>query len=459
LFSSGDGVHTKGESMLIFARLAAVAAVVITAGIFVHCEVLAGPYSAGLDDPTNITDAPVPGFVGPDGEGKARLDDGFGGFENARNYVNPLFFGWAVDWTNYLRSDIDAPSSDPTFGDPSRGLGPVTGDNFDVVSLGDLDAAQIGAGQPSGELTLQIQPIRNLPGADFVIFENGLASEYDTGGAGVNGVFGELAYVEVSSDGIHFARFPSISLTPSAVGDYGSIDPTDVFNLAGKHANAYGECWGTPFDLSALAEHPLVVAGTVDLNAIRYIRLVDIPGNGSFFDEATPTPHPIYDSWWTYGSGGFDLEAVGAVSVPVTFDEWQDRMGLAGGQRGVLADPDDDGVPNVVECAMGMRPLVPDLELLPVAESATGALAISFRRDTRPTNLIVEVLGTNDLRQPWQVIARSQGGSAFAAVAPFSPTIEDTSDSHIASVGVIRRQRVHAAPGQRFLRIAVSVAP
>lgn len=345
------------------------------------------------------------------------------------------------------------------FSDEALALGAVTGDEFNVLSLGDLTAAQILAGTPVGKITLHFTdtlhpaPICNLPGADFVVFENGLVAQSGTGS-----VFGELAYVEVSSDGENFARFPSVSLTASSVSTYGSLDPTNIFNLAGKHVNAAGECWGTPFDLAALAGHPLVTAGTLDLNAVRHIRIVDIPGNGSFPDSVSP-PHPIFDPSPTTGSGGFDVEAVGVISVAISFDAWQDLFRLTGAQRGPLADPDDDGVPNAVECAFGMQPLTPDTGLLPAPASPGSDFAITFRRDTRPADLIVEVLATPDLSQPWQAIARATGGGPLAAVGPFSPVIEDASDSPIASIGVIRRHRVHAIPGQQFLKIAVTFAP
>jgi hypothetical protein len=94
------------------------------------------------------------------------------------------------------------------------------------------------------------------------------------------------------------------------VGPYGSVDATNVYNLVGKHVNAYGSSWGTPFDLDNLASDPLVVNGTVDLNNIRYVRLIDIAGDGSQLDSLG---HPIYDGWVTWGSGGADIDAMGSI--------------------------------------------------------------------------------------------------------------------------------------------------
>jgi len=136
-----------------------------------------------------------------------------------------------------------------------------------------------------------------------------------------------LAYVEVSSNGLDFARFSSVSLTPDRMGAYGTIEISRIHNLAGKHPNASGVCTGTPFDLRDLAGHPHVISGAVDLNDIRYVRIVDVPGRGDFVDRATEhvapgtwpewphyaQDHPIYDAWPTWGSGGFDLEAVGVL--------------------------------------------------------------------------------------------------------------------------------------------------
>lgn len=244
-----------------------------------------GPYSSGLANNN-------PGAVDP----------AIAGFVN--NATNPVFVGWATGIESYIAAPgVDSESG---FADPTKALGPltVTEDGpTHIVSLGDLDASQITAGAQPGKITLSFNGgIRDKAGADFVVFENGLGSQ--------NLVFGELAYVEVSTDGQHFARFASDSLTLSQVGPYGWVDPTNVHNLAGKHVNAYGNSFGTPFDLAELSNHPLVQSGDLRLNQIKYVRLIDIPGDGSSKDSSGD---PIYDAWLTFGSGGFDLDAIGVL--------------------------------------------------------------------------------------------------------------------------------------------------
>ena len=210
--------------------------------------------------------------------------------------TDPAFVGWATGFQDLNRGPIDARS--PSLGLASFGGGADALDsptaNPGVVSLGD-----------GGAITLTFAaPIVDGPGADLAVFENGF---------GVAGrLFAEFAFVEVSSDGATFARFPSVSLTPTdaQVGGFGTIDPTDVFNLAGKHPAGTG----TPFDLAS-------IAGTsgVDANAIRFVRIVDVVGSidpaygsrdslGNFVNDPFPTP---------FASGGFDLDAVGVIHASV----------------------------------------------------------------------------------------------------------------------------------------------
>jgi hypothetical protein len=168
-----------------------------------------------------------------------------------------------------------------------------------------------------GSITLGFDaPFRNQTGWDLAVFENAFRffpPDDDKS-------FAELGYVEVSSDGLHYARFPSVSLTTpdtlfvpdfgtGPLRDFAGIDPTDAYNLAG----ATDGLVGAPFDLADLATHPLAVGGQLDLQSVRFVRVVDIPGDGSFLDSQG---NGILDTWVTtdprFGNGGFDLDAVAA---------------------------------------------------------------------------------------------------------------------------------------------------
>ena len=160
-------------------------------------------------------------------------------------------------------------------------------DGLNVVSLGDGGSAELSF---DGN-------IYNGVGADFVVFENAF-----------NNTFLELAFVEVSSDGINFFRFPAHSLidTINPVGSFGAIDPTSVNNLAGKYRANYG----TPFDLEELKN----TAG-LDVQNITHIRIIDVVGSlDDNFATRDNFGNKINDQYPTeFPSGGFDLDAIGVV--------------------------------------------------------------------------------------------------------------------------------------------------
>jgi len=184
--------------------------------------------------------------------------------------------GWATGYLNYLPGT----NVSSTFKTPQNALGPANPSS--TVSLGD-----------NGVITLTFGgAIFNGAGADFAVFENSFS---DT--------FLELAWVEVSSDGTNFFRFPGFSSTASPVSSFGSVDPTNLDGLAGKYRGGFG----TPFDLSLLSGAP-----GLNVNDVRYVRIVDILGDGSVLDSLQ---HPIYDPTPTVDSGGFDLDAVSVMHL------------------------------------------------------------------------------------------------------------------------------------------------
>jgi hypothetical protein len=183
--------------------------------------------------------------------------------------------------------DISDPSLGfASVGDSSMAIG-MAGGSSGVVSLGDGGYAI---------LTFD-EPINNGPGWDFAVFENSFSDD-----------FLELAFVEVSSDGINFFRFPATSLTQDTVqvGGFGSVDATKINNLAGKYRAQYG----TPFDLDELANEV-----GLNVDAVTHVKVIDVVGciQDSFatFDQLG---NKINDPWNTpFASSGFDLDAVGVI--------------------------------------------------------------------------------------------------------------------------------------------------
>ena len=206
---------------------------------------------------------------------------------------SPSFHGWATGCVVH-RGYID-------IANPNAGL--VTS-GTDANGIGSVDNSIISLGDSGVALLTFATPIYNGPGADFAVFENGFLNPNDPEDA-----FLELAFVEVSSNGVDFFRFPAHSLTstsPQIPGAGVYMDATLINNLAGKYISNNG----TPFDLEDLVGTP-----NLDVNFITHIRLVDVVGavNGAYgsvdtagnlINDPYPTNFPI---------GGFDLDAVGAI--------------------------------------------------------------------------------------------------------------------------------------------------
>ncbi|MCC6251153.1 MAG: T9SS type A sorting domain-containing protein [Bacteroidia bacterium] len=200
-----------------------------------------------------------------------------------------IFIGWATGCqVNRGYQNIANPSQGfASTGDSTMALGKA--DGVQVVSLGDGGWAV---------LTFD-NPIYNGPGFDFAVFENAFIDE-----------FLELAFVEVSSDGVNFFRFKATSNRPTdvQVGPFDYDDNASHYdNLAGKYRALYG----TPFDLAELDG----ISG-LDINHITHVKVIDVIGsinplfatydkNNNIINEHYPTEFP---------QGGFDLDAIGVIN-------------------------------------------------------------------------------------------------------------------------------------------------
>jgi len=180
-----------------------------------------------------------------------------------------------------------------SYGDSTMALGKA-GENG-LVSLGDGGYAMLTFANP----------IKNGAGWDFAVFENSFS---DT--------FLELAFVEVSSDGINYFRFLATSNTQDTVqiDGFGIVDATKINNLAGKYRALYG----TPFDLQELAGQ-----SGLDINNITHIKIIDVVGCiQNAYSRYDQYGHKINDPWNTpFASSGFDLDAVGVINQVTGINE------------------------------------------------------------------------------------------------------------------------------------------
>jgi hypothetical protein len=182
--------------------------------------------------------------------------------------------------------------------DPALGAFPPLGDPAAALGVADGALVTLGGG---GSITVSfLDPIADAPGVDLRVYENPLVLP-DFGGNYV-----DLGFVEVSSNGTDFARFPATSQVTEPTGAFGLIDPALVSGFAG--VNPFDV-----FDLSDLLGLPAVTSGAVDLGAIRFVRIVDVVGDGGTPDSLG---NPIYDPYPSQGNAGVDLDAIAAVPEP-----------------------------------------------------------------------------------------------------------------------------------------------
>lgn len=325
------------------------------------------------------------------------------------------FVQWATGGTLVRgRTDItSATSLVASFGTIADAIGPADAESsnfFSVVSLGDGGSATM----------VFLKPIQDIPGADFAVFENGFQDD-----------FLELAHVEVSSNGIDFFRFPSVSLTQTSlqVGAFGALDATELHNLAGKYRGGFG----VPFDLGEMKGlHP-----ELDTQRITHVRVVDVVGSvNPAFGTRDSLGNLINDPFKTnFSTGGFDLDSVGAFSeLPSSFTEWLASQGR--NDDSPRADFLGTGVPQRVEYFTGGKNLT--LE----DGNRVSFDWLSYRADGD-----FRIEGSVDLAV-WHVLAESIGGGIM--------TVVDERASLVVSGGEKKRVTVEFGAGSpyRFFRLA-----
>ena len=265
-----------------------------------------------------------------------------------------IFVAWAtgVD-VNRGYLNIQTPADGyVSFGSDLDAIGVATG--TEVVSLGDGGSAIITFNRP----------IANGLGPDFAIFENGFLDNYI-----------ELAFVEVSSNGIDYVRFPAISEEQDTlqIDNFNFSDCRYFYNFAGKYRANYG----TPFDLEELMD-----STNLDVNNITHIKLIDVVGSidalygsydsqGNIINDTYPTPFP---------SGGFDLDGIGVINE-LPLDVMTDKLG--------------------------------DLKVIPNPSQGLFSLVIEGRGEYTVTNSLGEIIKLEPFNGPFEIDLTDQDTGVY----------------------------------------------
>ncbi len=249
---------------------------------------------------------------------------------NAIFYKSTSIKSWATGYMDMQYGTASSNTIAPEWKTPENAIGAVNSSDptEKVVCLGD-----------GGSITLSFaNGIGNGDGADFAVFENGFDANYL-----------ELAYVEVSTNGTDFLRFPNFYLGEVQVDESSDMYPTQVYNLASKYESGYGHAFdleelefaykyalsdGSSFSEEYL-NHILTNYPLVDLDNIQYVRIIDIYGDGSCVDSAG---HVIYDPCGpNYSAPGFDLKGVGVINEAVAVPEPAEYAAILGAMGFVVA--------------------------------------------------------------------------------------------------------------------------
>jgi len=219
----------------------------------------------------------------------------------------PALVAWSDDYATSVAAVVPGPLA---AGTTSSALGAPTGGG---LFGGSLLVYTLGV---KGSLTLVFNSsMYDGPGTDLIVCENPfylLSSSV---------IFAEAMYVEVSSDGASFARFPTtysgplVPIPPTSGADprwytgFAGIMPVSANPSAGVNPLDVVAGGGDAFDFADLADDPAVVQGAVDLDNIGFVRLVDVEAGQDIDTSGTP----VFDCGLGTGAAA-DVDACVAVN-------------------------------------------------------------------------------------------------------------------------------------------------
>ncbi|MCW1912170.1 M60 family metallopeptidase [Luteolibacter sp. GHJ8] len=151
-----------------------------------------------------------------------------------------------------------------------------------------------------------------------------------------------------------------------------------------------------------------------------------------------------------------------AITMPSPFANWRAaRFGAAAGDElvaGANADPNRNGIANLLEYAFGMDPEAQGTVSPVLLGDQGGRIRLTFTRDPSATDLDLLVQAGSDLSGEWVDLARSENGEPFGPLVP-GVEVSETTSGDLLEVGLLDLPRASLPDTRRrFLRV-VAIMP
>lgn len=193
------------------------------------------------------------------------------------------------------------------------------------------------------------------------------------------------------------------------------------------------------FDITLGAESSLDLSGSGILPGPAHVIVKAGLGiTGTFASVTGIPPGFVLDYNYDDGSGVPVIALVGA-GVGSPYDTWTTTNGLSGDNALRSADPDADGLSNLLEYALGTSPTVSDAGDAYTLGRSGNFLTLAFDHPGDPS-LTYQIEATNDLSTPWQI------------VHTYAPFVTAGTETHTDD------QNLTTTP-RRFLRLVVTATP
>ncbi len=185
------------------------------------------------------------------------------------------------------------------------------------------------------------------------------------------------------------------------------------------------------------------------VNNVNFAEIASLPANSTTYQDKTVQPGITYEYHiQAYNIAGYSDFAGLSVTTPTQYQSYMATYFTAQQMAdptitGDLADPDHDGISNLLEYAFGMDPTRSDVSNLPMVSMQNGYLTISFVQRVAPTDLTYTVEVSGDMGT-W-----SSGSSYTTQV---SATSIDAATQRV----VVRDNTLASAAATRFIRVRVS---